>query len=500
MKVLGVVFLVVLATSSIRCSEIEETEDQSPSVGEPQPSKTDEAPDETMNDNKRRKKSATTTLCVEIRPGPDQKPYQVCDTPSYPAPEPPAPPPAAYTAPKPAPAYAPAVKPYSAPAPAPKPYAAAHSTSYASYRDAEDDMSSEHMSMMGMASNEEVGSMMRKAGGYGGYGAPSYGVPPPMSPPYGGGYAPHPPAPHSLNFVPAEHKKKPHSGLVITCQPNLAGYSHGAIAAPPSPGGYYRSSVNSYNRPFYGSYSPPASYGAMSYMGYKVQPPAAPSSYAPPPKSYSPPAPPPVYSPPPPPPPPSYIPQAPAPAPAPAPPAYSAPAPPPPQPAPSYSPPAAPVYAPSPPPAPVKPYSPPAAPYAPPPKPYTSPPAYSYPSPPAYKPPPTYGVGYRNADEDTMPLKMKELHTMKKMEEITKQRAADAEKKEKDMKIKDNLIEDEKVGGVHESMKSGTDRMMMMTDDKMRATENGWSPLSPDKTGWSANMRHNDEETENELD
>lgn len=537
--VLGVIFI-----NLVQCAEIKKDDPEIPTVKpldvlENKENKTlpidAEEPD---HDNKRSKKSATTTFCVEIRPTDShQKPYQVCENAAktgYEAPYAPASAPApsyeapaaapsyaapaaapSYAAPASAPSYHPApyaaavakpaapayapAKSYSAPAPAPKPYSAAHSpSSYSSYRNAEEeDDSVETMDPMNMmrANEDELVSeehednlpMMRKAGGYGGYGAPSYGgYGEAHASAYGGG------APHSyaspVTFVPAEPKKKPHSGLVITCQPNLAGYAHGIGGA-----GYgaYRS-ASGYGRPYsYGSYSPPAAYKApASYAAPPSYAPAAPVYKAPAYKAptyaapvYKAPAhPAPVYS---------------APAPAYKAPAYSAPAPsysaPAPSykaPAPSYSAPAPSYSAPAPSykepsySAPAPSYSAPAASYAapaysapapsysaPPPAPsykapapaYSAPaPAYSAPAPvysapepsydapaqsysapapsysaplpaPAYSAPATYGASaYRAAEEKVQdvpvvtdtPIVNKEEETKKKMEEIAKQREA----------------------------------------------------------------------------
>lgn len=157
-------------------------------------------------------------------------------------------------------------------------------------------------------------------------------------------------------------KKQSHSGLVITCNPALAGYASGISSYG---GSRYRSSYPSYGKP----YRPSPSYGE-SYSSYKQRPKPSykqpayyePAQYKPTKPTYGPP---PALA---------YPPQQPKP--------YKAP----PQPygsAPEYSQPA-PSYAP---PAPA--YSPPAPSYAPPPAPSYPPPAPSYGPPP---PAPSYGL------------------------------------------------------------------------------------------------------------
>ncbi|EFA10634.1 uncharacterized protein LOC103314733 [Tribolium castaneum] len=414
----------------------------------------------------RKKKSATTTLCVEIRPsGPYQRPFQICEpaeSKPYAAPAPqgyyPAP---AYeevkpaATPKPAPAYEAPAKVYSAPAKptsAPaygssKPYAAHSPSSYSSVSYRSDD----GMAEMPEEEEEHSDELMDHARSAG----QEYGLP-------------------MTYLQPAlKHKaKKGHNGLVITCQPSLAGYaatipSHGpSYGAGPygggNMGGYggYRSSMS---RSSYGRYerpSPPRGYGGYAPAPapvYKVPPPpsyykpsySAPSYSAPvykpapaykPAPSYSAPAP--AYSAP----QPAYKP-APAPAypepsyqPAPAPqPSYQpAPAPQPsyqpaPAPQPSYQPAPAPQPSYQPAPAPQPTYQPAPAPaYAP--KPHSPPPA------PAYAPPPTYGpapkphgypspVGYREAEEAKMTQSShvpsqeeKEKHTVEAMTQMTEAR------------------------------------------------------------------------------
>ncbi|RZC37757.1 hypothetical protein BDFB_006448 [Asbolus verrucosus] len=443
---------------------------------------------EDSSDAIRKKKSAsTTTLCVEIRPSsPYQRPFQVCEpteskpyTPAAPAQSYYAAPtyeevkPVASATPKPAPAYEAPAKTYSAkPTAAPayassKPYAAHSPSSYSSVSYRSEDGVADMMEGTedDEHSEEVVEHLMRSSGGE--YSTP-YGLP--------------------VTYIQPAHKhkhKKGHNGLVITCQPSLAGYAatipnYGGGYGSSSYGGYRASTGRSYNRyerpsppkapQAYASYSAPAP--ASSYKApapvYKAPAPSYPS-YRPPAPSYSPPA----YS-------------GPAPAPAPAPIYRPAPAyrPAPTYSAPSYSPPAQtysppppaykpPVHSPPPPPpvysapAPQPAYKPmyaPAPMYSPPPQTYSAPPAAYKPSPPPYSfpaapsyaaaPPPlppqvpsyaplpkphpqpayTAPSSYRDADESVhhpvdittqVPLTQeeKEKHTIHKMTQIAANRS-----------------------------------------------------------------------------
>lgn len=401
----------------------------------------------------RKKKSATTTLCVEIRPsGPYQRPFQICEpagaeSKPYPAAAPaqgyyPAPayeeikpavtnkPAAAYEAP--AKTYSAPAKPTSAPAyGSSKPYAAHSPSSYSSvsYR------SEDGMPEMGGEEEEHSEEVMDHARAA----LPDYGLP-------------------MTYLQPAlKHKaKKGHNGLVITCQPSLAGYAATIPSHGPSYGSYggnsggyggYRAAMS---RSSYGRYerpSPPRGYGGYAPSPvYKAPPqpyPYKPSYSAP---TYSPPPPPaykpvPIYKPA-----PSYNPPAPsystpsysAPA-----PTYNAPAPsygpppsyrpayaPAPAPAPSYMPPPPsyshpapqPVYQPAPAPAPV--YAPVPKPHSPPPAPVYSPPGtYGPPPKPHYAPPPAY----RDAEEPSKThgapsQEEKEKHTVETMTQMAEAR------------------------------------------------------------------------------
>ncbi|XP_044268301.1 extensin-like [Tribolium madens] len=429
---------------------------------------------EDKTDAIRKKKSATTTLCVEIRPsGPYQRPFQICEpaeskpyaapaaapaqgyypVPAYEEPKP--------ATPKPAPAYEAPAKVYSAPAKptsAPaygssKPYAAHSPSSYSSVSYRSDDGMADMPEEEEEHSDELLDHAARSAG-------QEYGLP-------------------MTYLQPAlKHKaKKGHNGLVITCQPSLAGYaatipSHGAsYGAGPyggNMGGYggYRSAMS---RSSYGRYerpSPPRGYGGYApppAPAYKVPPPPSyykPSYNAPsysasiykpapaykPAPSYSVPAPAPSYSAP----TPSYPVPAPSYRPAPAPtypqpaPAYTHPSPasqpsyqPAPAPEPTYQP--APAPQPSYQPAPAPAYGPPppsASAYAPAPKPHSPAPAPAYMSPPTYGPvPKPHGypspVGYREAEESKITQSTthgvpsqeeKEKHTIETMTQMAEAR------------------------------------------------------------------------------
>ncbi|KAG5872334.1 hypothetical protein JTB14_023602 [Gonioctena quinquepunctata] len=238
--------------------------------------------DQDIDDVLRKKKSATTTFCVEIRPsGQDQKSFQVCEpaadankegygvpapqsyypTQNYGGSEQQKPHPAPYQSQaaqvspqKPAAAYSGPVKTFSAPSSAPaaagKPYQT-HMT-YGGYRTADDvDMAEEkdaHFMTMANGSSEEAENEdtnrqandphMRTA--FDGYSS-SYGAPP--------SYAPMAP----------KNKHHPHSarhgnnGLYITCQPNLAGYAHPNVHQPasvPISGYNYRSASGRFGSPY----------------------------------------------------------------------------------------------------------------------------------------------------------------------------------------------------------------------------------------------------------
>lgn len=220
----------------------------------------------------RAKKSTTTTFCVEIRPsGPHQKPFQVCEpsesaqvlqptstqthSNSYytvpvfgnqdqPKTEPYKPP----GQPKPNAIYSAPVKTYSPhTVPPPKEYAV-HGAQYNSYRsNSEDSDVEEHrrhlMRMQHALAENEVGSTavsldhLRSAG----YGGSSY-----------------------IPVVPSQsyEKHRSHNGVVITCQPNLAGYAHNvpsSVHHPPAMHTYsYRSSA-------------PRDYGGDRSGRYQVQ-------------------------------------------------------------------------------------------------------------------------------------------------------------------------------------------------------------------------------------
>nr|CAH7722037.1 unnamed protein product [Callosobruchus chinensis] len=248
---------------------------------------------------KRRKKSATTTFCVEIRPsGAETKPFQICETPDQ---QKPRPPPPHYQTYEPQPAYhqqyqayqpsrpkgqpmdmpqdqqpmktvqafganvpVKVFEPIRAPASGPKPY-------NAHYRHAKDEETEEVSAAKGsktmsfssrsketVEQKEEHENHRREDSDHKSRSS------------YGEQYIPatsYIPMAHSRPHRPHNHHSG-HNGLVITCQPNLAGYAHNVpsnVHHPPATT-YYRSSTSrSYGpygrphapvRPVYGYYPP----------------------------------------------------------------------------------------------------------------------------------------------------------------------------------------------------------------------------------------------------
>ncbi|GJQ75647.1 hypothetical protein Trydic_g17723 [Trypoxylus dichotomus] len=269
------------------------------------------------NSPKRQKKSATTTFCVEIRPSnPYQKPYEVCESENriytipiesnYKAPtssfasssvqstshsfvKP------AYSAPKPAPSYTAASSAaYSTPTKTESSYPkGGHYGSYRSGEEFEEDDEFEEVgNEMGNRIEEMDDTHALRSAGYGydnayGYGY-GYGN--------GGNYGAGPHGATLIKFKGAGKKKKKnkdhddsveHHGLVITCQPSLAGYASGIGGAigggsmPAHAGGYggygnYRSaplegrSSQKYRSKYYsaGSSSNDGHPGAIGGYGY----------------------------------------------------------------------------------------------------------------------------------------------------------------------------------------------------------------------------------------
>ncbi|XP_071050168.1 uncharacterized protein [Onthophagus taurus] len=179
------------------------------------PEPIEEKNDEKMN--QRMKKSATTTFCVEVKPNnPYQKPYELCesgneiyavpsDNSHYNAPAAPSPP---------VPVYGPPQKTYGTPV-APSNYVQSAPTS-SSYKTATKTYenkkyrANEENELENSDEDDEFHDGMRSTYGTGyGYGGNVYG----------GG-------------LTKKHKKHGHghSGVVITCQPNLAGYASPAHA------------------------------------------------------------------------------------------------------------------------------------------------------------------------------------------------------------------------------------------------------------------------------
>lgn len=238
------------------------------------PSTADEGED---NEITRAKKSTTTTFCVEVRPsGSYEKPFQVCET-AQPAsaqthqayyaapvymtqdqakPE-------QYKAPaqpKPNAVYSLPVKTYAA---QPKQYAG-HAVSYDAYTSssAAGDMEERKRRLIhnALAENQATlaaisANQQLRSAGYGshGYSTPSSYIP----------------------VVPSETVGKPHShnGLVITCQPNLAGYAHNvpsSVHHPPALHTYsYRSATPAIYGDKYGKYQAQS----HSYGSYQQPPP-----------------------------------------------------------------------------------------------------------------------------------------------------------------------------------------------------------------------------------
>lgn len=286
----------------------------------------------------RKKKSATTTFCVEIRPSsPDQKPFQVCDSSgqnqqpyyqqvpaTYQTPSKPAATSAAHST---NPTYVTPIKAYSSPA-QPQSYSQpangpaqktinTHIPYGSSYRSKDDQIetsdetndkgsmrSSEDMLEREEETDEKNSRSAYHSGSYGsGYAYPASS----FSASYGS-VAETGTAGSQSAYLPVTphqtHSIHNHNGLVITCQPNLAGYAHNVPSSynhPPTATGAQYRSAGMGRRYGYGSqpyhlYPGYQQRPLYPYAQYKLQPYAAlkpvPASY----KTSSYPQPKPAYS------------------------------------------------------------------------------------------------------------------------------------------------------------------------------------------------------------
>ncbi|XP_074031650.1 uncharacterized protein [Leptinotarsa decemlineata] len=261
-----------------------EKKPEEPKLGELQAlEKVEDLDDQEAEEVNRKKKSTTTTFCVEIRPsGEDQRPFQVCEPAvdsskaNYGAP-------GYYQSPQ---SYGgggqeqqkPHSAPYQSQTGQTKPAAAAFTNSvktfagstqaaaaskpysptmpYGGYRSMDEDDRDFQLKRMSPDSDSDEDNDSLESGrarsSYDGYSS-SYGVPPPHTP-LNKKHLPHS-GPHGQN------------GLVITCQPSLAGYAHppSTYHGPtmPVPSYSYRSSSGKYARP----YQPYRPYGGYQHPG-----------------------------------------------------------------------------------------------------------------------------------------------------------------------------------------------------------------------------------------
>lgn len=236
----------------------------------------------------RKKKSATTTFCVEIRPNsPDQKPFQVCDTTgqnqpyyqqsTYEETKPPTP---TYQQPaKPTTPYTMPVKTYPSAAQSQSYSTAAQAqgqkaltTHYvSSYRSKDGDDGDTGLETEHDEADEHLDEHnARSAYPSNSYGESSYSYTAPASS-YGSNAA----SPSSyVPVTPNKASQHNHNGLVITCQPNLAGYAHNVPSSynhpPTATSSQYRSAGMGMAGRKYGY--PNQFYGPRPYPNYQQKP------------------------------------------------------------------------------------------------------------------------------------------------------------------------------------------------------------------------------------